>query len=222
MKILVVDDDQLIAELVADTLALDGHLVDTAHSAADARAYTNVGAFDLMVLDWHLPDCTGIQLCEEFRAKGITVPIIFLTSRTAIDDKRIGYQSGADDYLTKPFEPEELKLKVRAMLRRPRNIQASELRVRNLVMNLDTRQLFNNSVEVHLLPKEYALLEFFMRHPNKVFSSDALLQRVWSTDSTAAPDTVKVTLMRIRQKLETDAEEPLITTVRGFGYRLDA
>ncbi|HEY9733910.1 MAG TPA: response regulator transcription factor [Drouetiella sp.] len=222
MKILVVDDDHLIATLVADTLTTDGHLVDAAHSAAEAKAYANLGSYDLMVLDWQLPDFTGIQLCEELRAEGISVPIIFLTSRAALEDKRTGYQSGADDYLTKPFEPEELKLKVRAILRRPRNIEATQLRVRDLVMNLDTRQLFKNSVEVHLLPKEYALLEFFMRHPNKVFSSDALLQRVWSTDSTAAPDTVKVTIMRIRQKLELDSEEPLITTIRGFGYRLDA
>ncbi len=222
MKILVIDDDQLISKLVASTLAADGLLVDTANCAAEARAYLNVCDYDLLVLDWHLPDLAGIQLCQELRNGGINVPIIFLTSRAAIEDKRTGYQSGADDYLTKPFEPEELKMKVRAILRRPRSLLTREIKVKDLTMNLESRQLFKNSVEIHLLPKEFALLEFFMRHPNQVFSSDALLQRVWSSDSTAAPDTVKVTLMRIRQKLESDSDNPLITTIRGFGYRLDA
>jgi len=220
-KILVVDDDPLVAKLVVDTLTADGHLVDSAASTNAARAHLNVVPYDLIVLDWNLPDGNGPELCREVRSRGQSMPVLFLTLRSSLQDKKVGYGAGADDYLSKPFEPDELRMKVKAILRRPKEIQPSEIKMRNIVLRVDTHQVFKNGVEVHLLPKEYSLLEFFMKHPNQIFKAEALLDRVWASDKTVGPDTVRVTLMRIRQKVESDFEEPMITTIRNFGYRLD-
>ncbi|CAM6001757.1 unnamed protein product [Sphagnum balticum] len=207
--------------MVRNALMRDGHLVDTVSSLTAASLQFRIVPYELLVLDWSLPDGTGPVFCQQLRAEGYHLPILLLTARDSLQDKKVGYGAGADDYLSKPFEPDELRMKVSALLRRPPNLQPNEIKMRNILLNAVTHQVFKNGQEVHLLPKEYALLEFFMKHPGQIFNAESLLDRIWSTDSSVAPDTMRVTLMRVRQKLEYDFEEPFIVTVRSFGYRLD-
>ncbi|MDR3613158.1 MAG: response regulator transcription factor [Candidatus Obscuribacterales bacterium] len=220
-KILVVEDDLLVVDMVRRALNRDGHLVDAVSSVNAAMTQFQMLPYQLLVLDWSLPDGTGPALCQELRAQGAHLPILFLTARDSLQDKKVGYGAGGDDYLPKPFEPDELRMKVSALLRRPPNLQPNEIKMRNIVLNIVTHQVFKNEQEIHLLPKEYALLEFFMTHPGQIFKAEALLDRIWSSDSSVGPDTIRVTLMRVRQKLEYDFEDPFIVTVRSFGYRLD-
>ncbi len=220
-KILVVDDDRAMTQIVRDALHADGYNVDSGCSGSEAETYMRIVPYDLVILDWELPDKSGPELAEKIRQAGDGTPILMLTARTSLADKKVGYESGADDYLTKPFELDELLMKVKAILRRPKTVIPKQLKARNIEINLNTQETFKDGRLIALLPKEYALLSFLMRHPRQVFNANALLDRVWQTDTTVGPETVRVTLMRIRQKLESPGDEPLISTIRGFGYRLD-
>ncbi|MGH9550274.1 MAG: response regulator transcription factor, partial [Terriglobales bacterium] len=156
-----------------------------------------------------------------YRDSGGAAPVLFLTGHAQISDKTEGLDAGADDYLTKPFHMDELLARVRALLRRPPHVQPRLLTVRDLTLSPSTRTVSRADKEISLYPKEFALLELFLSHPNQVFSVDNLLDRVWSTDSEAASvDTVRMTILRLRQKIEEDSANPLIQTVRGVGYRL--
>jgi DNA-binding response OmpR family regulator len=219
-KILIVDDDRALAILVSETLKDNGFVTDAVHSGVEARTYVHMMPYDLLILDWELPDVTGPVLCDEFRGRGLNTPVLFLTGRVGIKDKAAGFASGGDDYLTKPFSVEELVMRVQALLRRPPVIHNKELKVRDIVLEPSSFTATKNGNKINLLPKEFALLEFFMKHPNQLFSVDALIDRVWPTDAEATPETVRVTLMRVRQKVD-DSDKPLIVTIRGVGYRLE-
>ncbi|MBU6451758.1 MAG: response regulator transcription factor [Cyanobacteria bacterium REEB67] len=220
-KVLIVEDDISIANVVKDALSDNKYNVDMVHNGADARAYLSSVQYDLIIFDWQLPDCSGIELCNEFRAGGGAAPVLFLTGRNTVPDRITGLDSGADDYLTKPFDVRELLSRVRALLRRPPSVTYKTVKARNIELDPVNHVVTMAGAELKLYPKEFSLLELFIRHPQRVFSPDDLLSKVWPTDSDASIETVRTTILRLRQKVEADPENPLIRTIRGVGYRLE-
>jgi DNA-binding response OmpR family regulator len=221
-KILIVEDDAGIADSIAEALLRERYVVDKVDNVTSGDSYLKSIEYDVVVLDWQLPDGEGIDLCRAYRNHGGTAPILMLTARSGIEDKLTGLDMGADDYLTKPFEMGELLARVRALLRRPRVMQAKVFTARGITLDPAKRMVKSAAhEELKLYPKEFALLELFMSNPGKVFSVNDLLDKVWPTDDDASVDTVRTTILRLRQKIESDDANPLIRTLRNVGYRLD-
>ncbi|MDP3508612.1 MAG: response regulator transcription factor [Candidatus Melainabacteria bacterium] len=220
-KILLVEDEPDFSILIAQLLASEHHTVEIATSGESALELLAVYHFDCLILDWNLPGISGLEVCQKFRAKKGLTPILMLTARQHVDDKSAGLDSGADDYLTKPFELKELSSRVRALLRRPTSFQGTSLKVGKLEMDVNNFKLTNHGKEVQLLPKEFALLEFFMRHPNQVFSPETLIDRVWASDHEASPETIRTYIKRLRKKLDVEGKPSNLSTVHGVGYKFD-
>lgn len=217
-KILLVEDDRPLSELVADTLQAEGHVVEAVYKGNEGLERVQFYKYDLIILDWELPGVSGPEICKHYRSKGGATPVLMLTGKKEVDDRAEGLDAGADDYLTKPFHFKELLARLRALLRRPAAVLDNVLKVGNLTLHSSSRQVFKGDSELNLQPKEYALLEFFMRHPNQPFSSDAILDRVWRSETDAAPDTVRIQIMRLRHKIDEPNSESLIRTVHRVGY----
>ncbi|HEY9787720.1 MAG TPA: response regulator transcription factor [Candidatus Obscuribacterales bacterium] len=220
-KILLVEDDKELAGVIADSLTGAHYLVDAVHTLSDAVAYTTSIDYDLIVLDWQLPDGSGLDFLLEYRRRQGVAAVLMLTGRSETPDKITGLDAGADDYLTKPFDMRELHSRVRALLRRPPVTPVKTLKVRDIELDPVQHAVTMKGQEIKLYPKEFSLLELFMLHPKKVFSADDLLDKVWPTDSEASVETVRQTILRLRQKVEKEGTPALILTVRGFGYRLE-
>jgi two-component system, OmpR family, response regulator RpaA len=224
--ILVVDDDVAVAETIQRTLAHAGHEVTVAHRGADGLQLARRKRPDLVVLDIMMPGMSGIDVCRHLRvnAELRDVPILFLTAKGEITDKIEGFEAGADDYLTKPFDLRELNLRVRALLRRahPGALAMSMERVEigDLLLNCSTYELKTTDRTVLLTPVEFELLQFLMLHPNKVFSADQLLQDVWDYPAgTGMPDLVRVHIKNLRDKIEPEPRNPIyIRNVLRRGY----
>ena len=219
-KVLVVDDDQALAKLIADWLKSESFTVEVAHNGNDARALMNGYHYDVIVLDWTLPDVTGLSILEEYRKKGGTALVLILTGKDQIGDKVLGFNTGADDYLTKPFDIKELIVRIRALMRRPHSVYQEELEFEKLRLNPHARRVYFDDKEVHLLPKEFSLLEHFMRHPGQVFDAETLLNRVWDSEAAVSTETVRTCIKRLRQRLDKVSDKSYIETLYGAGYRL--
>jgi len=221
-KILLVDDELTLLETLAFNLRAAGYQVVTAGDGAAALEQARAEAPDLVVLDLMLPELDGLTVCRSLRQHS-DVPILILTARTGELDKIVGLESGADDYLTKPFSLGELQARIRALLRRAGSAQASdELRANDLWLNLVSRRAFLEGKELVLSPKEFSLLAELMRHQGAVLSRDLLLTRVWGYDFYGDTRTVDVHVHWLREKIEKDASRPVrIMTVRGIGYRFE-
>ncbi len=221
-KILFVEDDNGLAEMVKEWLVCEHHSIEHLADGQAGLDYLQYGKYDLAIIDWLLPGRSGVDICKEHRAKGGATPIIMLTAKGAENDKELGLDSGADDYLTKPFSVKELSARIRAVLRRPHTTVANILQIKDLTLDTVKHTLTRGYEEINLLPKEFALLEFFMRHPDEIFSSDALLDRVWHSDSEATPDAVRTCLKRLRKRIDKEASENLsyIQTVPKLGYKM--
>jgi DNA-binding response OmpR family regulator len=220
-KILLADDDIDLAEAVQNWLGGEKHAVEVVYDGQEALERMRVYKYDLAILDWQMPGLPGIKVCGKFRESGGKTPILILTSRAQVEDKEAGLDSGADDYLTKPFEMRELSARVRALLRRPPSeVTSNVLKAGHLSLDRQTHEVKRGDVVINLLPKEFALLEFLMRYPNEVFSLETLLNRVWPSDSDSSPDTVRVHLTHLRNKLQPKGG-PQIKTVYGVGYKLE-
>jgi DNA-binding response OmpR family regulator len=219
-RVLVVDDDAHWLELVEDWLDHQKYVVDKAENAVDAGAFIKGYEYDVIILDWDLPDGSGIDLCRAYRAQGGRKPVIMLTGKQAVDDKEEGLDAGADDYITKPVDLRELSARLRALLRRPPMVENNTLSIGDLEMDLTEFKVKRAGKQLDLWPVEFALLEFFMRHPDRVFNADALLQNVWKAEVDAGPETVRTTIRRLRVKLDGDSKQSLIKNVYGFGYKL--
>jgi len=217
-KILVVEDDEELSEIIVQYLTKEKHVVDALSSGAEAVDRLRLYSYDAVVLDWGLPDLEGIEVLRRFSANGGKIPAIMLTGRREISDKEQGLDSGADDYLTKPFDPRELAARLRAVLRRPESVQDSVLTARHIVLDPLQKKVLKSGEELRLTPKEFSLLEFFMRNPAQVFSSQAILDRVWSTESDASPDTVRVHVTQLRAKIDLNDQASLVRTVHRVGY----
>lgn len=218
-KVLVVDDDEDLVQTICDKLRQENYAIETAYDGEQALNLLCCSQFDVVVLDWDLPYISGIDACKQFRASGGSTPILMLTGKTAIHEKEKGFDSGVDDYLVKPFEMRELAVRLRALLRRASGQLSSVLVHGNLQLDPEKHLVFKGGVEKTLLPREFSLLEFFMRNPNVVFSADTLLQRVWMSDDEASTDAIRTCIKRIRQKVDCDESLPTIETVHRIGYR---
>jgi DNA-binding response OmpR family regulator len=216
-KILVVDDDCVLAQSMEESLSAYGYIVDTANSAAEADGMIFVSSYDLIILDWQMPGMTGIDFLAKIRSKGIKIPVLMLTGMDTIDNKTTGLDTGADDYQTKPFNTRELLARVRALLRRPQELEGTAISAGGVSLDTRTLEVKCLGKDVKLTRQEFLLLEFFMRHQNQVFNSEALVERAWSTLSDSSPDTVRVHLSRLRKKLEEAGVSP-IKTHHGQGY----
>ncbi len=220
--ILLVEDEPAILELLTINVMQCGYRAVRAHDAAEAMAHISRALPDLILLDWMLPDVSGVELARRLRAEPRTrdIPIIMLTARADERDKVLGLESGADDYITKPFSPRELKARIRAVLRR-RVPQASDETVSasGLELSPATHRISANGAVVDLGPTEFRLLHFFMTHADRVYSRSQLLNHVWGDHVFVEERTVDVHIRRLRQALEPSGLDGLIQTVRGSGYR---
>lgn len=219
-KILLVEDDRELSTLMVDWLTGEGHVADPVYKGQEGLERLQYYKYDVVILDWELPEMSGPEICQAYRAKGGETPILMLTGKKEIDDKATGLDAGADDYLTKPFHYKELSARLRALLRRPAGVSKTVLSAGEITLNPVSRQVYRGAEEISLQPKELALLEFLMRHPNQPFSSDAILDRVWSSDSDTAPDTVRIQIMRLRHKIDQPGKDSMIRTVHRVGYML--
>jgi two-component system OmpR family response regulator len=223
MKILVVEDEHRIAQYIKKGLELKSHVVDVAFDGEAGFDLAISETYDLIILDRMLPKLDGIKFCQEYRKQGNHTPILMLTARTAVDDRVTGLDNGCDDYLGKPFAFTELIARVNALARRPKQDLPEILTVGSLSLNPRTYQVLRAGQSVTLSKKEYALLEFLMRHPGQVFSPEQLTEQVWSYESDVLPNTAQVYIGYLRTKIDTTfpKEPPVLKTVRGFGYKLE-
>jgi two-component system phosphate regulon response regulator PhoB len=219
-KILVVEDETDLAQLVKGWLGRDHHLVETADDGLDALIRMETNKYDVVILDIMLPSLNGMELCRRYRKGGGAAGIIMLTAKGHVDDKEFGLDSGADDYMTKPFQLKELAARVRAVLRRNHGQTLDVIRFRDLEIDTQEFKVTKAGKEVHLLPKEFRLLEFLLRHPHHVFSAEEILDSVWESDTEALLDTVRGHVTRLRKKLDTSGRQSIIATVHGVGYKL--
>lgn len=172
------------------------------------------------MVDWTLPDISGVQVCKGYRDHGGQIPILFLTGKTDTEDKLEAFDTGADDYLTKPFHYKELLARVRALLRRPTELEEKKIKVGYLELNVDTSVVSRNGVAVELSPSELILLELFMKNPERTFSSQQLLDRVFTTESDATDIAVRQRILRLRNKIDVEGQPSLIKTLKGLGYKM--
>jgi DNA-binding response OmpR family regulator len=219
-KLLIIEDDSNLADSVVDMLKAENHTVEHAANGADALALMAVSVFDLIVLDLGLPDKDGIEILRSYRHRGGEGKVIILTGRGKIEEKELGLDAGGDDYLTKPFHVKELAARVRALLRRPEGMYSNVLKTAEFELNAKTFTFTKGGVEIPLTKREFTLLEFLMRHPNQVFSPEAIIARVWQSDTEASTDAVKVYVNRLRNKLGNKMHAE-IKTVYGVGYKLE-
>jgi OmpR-family two-component system manganese-sensing response regulator len=219
-KILLVEDNEENALFLKELLQGERYMVDHIDDGQEALLQLQCTEYDLLILDWQLPKVSGIEICRQYRASGGIAPVIMLTGKLTDVDKETGLDAGADDYLTKPYSLKELLARLRALLRRVSLQQEVKLVVADVEMDAANFIVTKGGVEIPLLPKEFALLEFFMRNTNRVFSSEALLQRVWDTDSEASTNALRSAMRRLRQKLGEDGDNSIIENIHGVGYRM--
>jgi OmpR-family two-component system manganese-sensing response regulator len=219
-KILLVEDNEENATFLKELLLGERYLVDHIDDGQTALLQLQCAEYDLLILDWQLPRVSGIEICKQYRASGGKSPVIMLTGKMTDVDKETGLDAGADDYLTKPDSLKELLAWLRAHVRRVSLQQEAKLVVADVEMDTANFLVTKGGVEIPLLPKEFALLEFFMRNTNKVFSSETLLQRVWDTDSEASTNALRSAMRRLRQKMGEDGDNSIIENIHGVGYRM--
>lgn len=219
-KILLAEDDPSLSKRVQVLLKAQSYQVDTADSGAYALELLLNYSYDAAILDWDLPGVQGPEICKQYRNNGGNIPILFLTGKSDSRSRVTGLDAGADDYLCKPFDQEELLARVRAMLRRTAKTHSSILKVGKIQYDATSKTLMFNGLPVDATKKELALLDFFLRHPNEVFSPEALVARVWSSESEVTPDSVRPYIKRLRSKLTDEDGACSIVTVHGSGYKL--
>lgn len=224
VHLLLVEDERRLAVAVRRVLEEEGHVVDLVDDGADALAQAQTEEYDLVLLDVMLPSLDGYEIARRLRAKGNQVPILMLTARDGVGDRVQGLDSGADDYLVKPFALAELLARVRALTRRAKMLPGDPavLKVGDLELDLKTREAIRGGKRIELTAKEFALLEVMMRHPGQVMTRSQLLDRIWSYDVLTESNIVDIYIHYLRNKIDRDFDDKLIRTVRGVGYALRA
>jgi two-component system copper resistance phosphate regulon response regulator CusR len=222
MRILVVEDERKIAEALKKGLEAEGYQVTTAPSGEDGYFCLTTGEYDLMLLDLMLPGRDGIEILQSLRKKGITTPILLLTGRDTVEDRVLGLDSGADDYLVKPFAFPELLARIRLLLRRGKQESEHLLRLADLEINLLIHRATRSNQTIDLTAKEFELLEYLLRHQGHIVSREMLAQEVWLTRERSTPldNVIDVTIARLRRKVDGPFEQKLIRTMRGVGFCL--
>jgi DNA-binding response OmpR family regulator len=221
MRILVVEDERRIADYIKKGLVQKGMVVDVAYDGENGFDLAMEEEYDVLVLDWMLPGMSGLEICKSLREEQNQVPVLILTAKGEVDNRVLGLESGADDYLVKPFAFAELMARVKALGRRSKQRSGEVLEVEDLSLDTNSYEVRRGGKLIELSKQEYALLEFLMRHPEKVFTAEQLVEQVWSYDSEVLANTAQVYMGYLRKKIDKAfAElEPLVKTVRGFGYK---
>jgi DNA-binding response OmpR family regulator len=222
MRILLVEDDRKAAGLLRRGLCEEGFLVDVVHSAEDAGQKTRHTDYGLFILDWRLPGKDGLAFCHELRERKIQTPVLMLTARDALTDRVRGLDTGADDYLTKPYAFEELLARIRALQRRAEPARPKTLTVADLVLDPQTQRVSRAGRPLTLTSKEYAILEILMRGAGGIVSRTRLAEQIWKTGLIALDNLIDVHISNLRRKVDPPGVPPLIRTVRGRGFSLAA
>jgi len=220
LRILVVDDEQNIANYLKKGLQESGYVVDVAFDGEEAFYFTSINDYDLILLDIMIPKLNGIEVCKKLRNANNKSYIILVTAKDKTEDKVIGLDAGADDYITKPFAFAELLARVRAVLRRGSEDKDSILKVKDLEVNLLNREVKRGNLLIELTSKEFSLLEYFLRNKNLVLTRTMISERVWNIDFFTDTNVIDVYVNHLRKKIDKDFKEKLIHTVRGVGYIL--
>lgn len=220
-RILLVEDDPQISFLVEDSLMAQNHVVDVVDDGALGLEHILYYPYDVVILDWHLPEVTGLEICQKYRSSGGTAPVIFLTANSEVPARVEALDSGADDYLCKPFSNSELLARVRALLRRPSELKTDEITAGDLALSLKTCEVSISGTKLELNPAEYALLELFMKNQGTLFRTDELLDKVFKLDGEATAEALRQRIMRLRRKIDGNRKESHIITVKGLGYKFD-
>lgn len=223
MKILIVEDEEKIAGAIKKGLENERIVCDVVYDGESGVMSAEADEYDVIILDRMLPEMDGIEVCKKLRANGNSTPILMLTALGEIGQKVMGLNSGADDYLAKPFSFEELLARVRALARRPKNVQNQVLQVEDLVLDPVSVNVFRGDTPVSLTQKEFALLEYMMKNQGRVLSRDMLISNVWDFDADILPNTVEAFVANLRKKIDKKFRKSpsLIQTVRGFGYKFE-
>lgn len=221
MRVLVVEDDERIADFIGRALHAEGHLVTTVNDGAQVESLVVNGDFEIILLDVMLPDMSGLDLCQKLRFRKVRIPIIMLTAMDATEDVVQGLKMGADDYMTKPFEIDELLARMESVSRRHQGFAESspEYVIDNVLLNTESKVVKVDNEQVTLTAKEFAILELFMSNPDKLFSRERILSNVWGANVDPLTNVVDVYIGRLRKKLGKE-DAVFIETVRGMGYRL--
>jgi len=220
MRLLVVEDEQRLAQGLRKGLEAEGFAVDVVHSGTDGIWMARENPFDAIVLDIMLPGANGYEVCRTLRGEGNWTPILMLTAKDAAADEVEGLDTGADDYLSKPFSYAVLIARLRALLRRGARPRPSVLDVGELRLDPAAHRVWRNGEEIPFTAREFAVLEYFVHHPDEVLSKKDILNHVWDFEFDGAPNIVEVYVRRLRAKLQVSADRPVIETIRGAGYRL--
>ncbi len=222
MRILVVEDEHKIANSIKKGLEQESYAVDIAYDGVDGFDLATTEDYDVIILDLMLPEMDGIEICKKLRGDKIHTPVLMLTAKGQLEDKVLGLNAGADDYLVKPFAFTELLARIKALGRRPKQVLNSTLKVGDLTLNTLTYEVNLSGKLIQLSKKEYALLEYLMRHKGKVLTKNQIINHVWDYDADVLPNTVEVYVGYLRSKISKPFKNkaPLIHTVRGFGYRI--
>lgn len=220
-KILVIEDDAGLNRMIREWLVFERHEVDYAENGRDGLDKLLCFQYDCVVLDWELPEMSGIEILQKFRAQGRPTPVLMLTGKATITEKEQGFDSGADDYLTKPFHMKELSARLRALMRRMHINVSSVVEEKGIRLDSASFRVRRGDEDIQLRKNEFTLLEFLMRHSDQVFSAETLLNRVWSADSEATIDAITTCIKRLRKKLDREGEPSVIKTVHGVGYKFD-
>lgn len=216
-KILIVDDDPDLLDLISQSLSFELYVTETAVDGDSATVTLRTKEFDLVILDLELPQMSGLEVCRRYRTLGGKTPVLMLTGKTQIMDRVKGLESGADDYLTKPFDIDELIARVRALLRRTgTNRSSNSLIYQDIILEPNNYQVTKSGRELRLIPKEFGILELLMRNPGKVFSTEKIIDRIWHQSDFPETDVIRTHIMNLRKKLGNK----IIETVHGVGYRV--
>lgn len=222
MRLLVIEDQPKIAHIIATALRREHHAVDISHDGDEGFRMAATEPYDLLVVDRMLPGMSGTDIVRQLRAEGRFMPILLLTALGTTEDKTFGLDSGADDYLVKPFAIDELTARVRALLRRPPIQHSDIIKLDDLEIDKTKQSVKRENKIIDLTSKEYALLEYLMLHPGQILSKDTLIAHVWDFDADILPNNVEAYIKQLRKKVDKPFKKPLIHTVRGFGYKIEA
>lgn len=220
MRILVVEDQPKMASFIKKGLNAQGYLVDVSETGMGAESLMAENAYDLIVLDVNLPDQNGMDTARHIRSDGFKGPILMLTALSSTKDKIHGLDAGADDYLTKPFDFEELLARIRALLRRNSGVETSKLRFADIEIDLVHRKVLRANVEINLTAREFSLLEYFMRNPNRPLTRVEISEHVWDVNFDTNTNVIDVYINMLRKKIDTPFQKKLIHTMVGYGYIL--
>ncbi|MBD1910783.1 MULTISPECIES: two-component system response regulator RppA [unclassified Leptolyngbya] len=225
MRILLVDDEAELTDPLSRILQREGYVVDVVHEGTTGSQLAEENGYALLILDWMLPGMSGLEICQQLRQRGDRTPVLFLTAKDTVDDRVLGLDAGADDYIVKPFELRELLARVRALLRRPPTLEPSvpvdaRLRVEDLELDVDNQLAYRAGRSIELSDKESSLLAYFMRHPNQLLTHDQISEYLWQPEEKPSSNALAAQIRLLRRKIEAAGEPPLIHTVYGKGYRL--